>query len=657
MNPNLKLVRVLLAITLGVAGPAVLAQPDTGNVTARRGASVILSGDTLFTLYTQLGPFSPEQRAEGIIQRLDDIVAKSQSPNRIRVVEAEGFSNIVIDSLVIMSVTSEDASLAAKSRAELTKGYVAVIQKAVRQTEETYSLKSILIDVGLTLLFVVTAFLLFWLMRKFFPGAYRKLESWEGTVFRSIRYRSVEIVSAGDVTSFFIVLLKGLRLAIGLTIFYYFVVSVLSFFPWTRSWDAGPILRGLLLSILLTVAAVVTFKSATKLFMALITKVSGQKGILIRAVRVKTVEVLSEDRIVELLRGAIKFTHLVVLLGLAYLYITVLFSFFEFTRTWAGVLIGYTLKPLGNILLSFINYLPNLFFILVLVIVTRFVIKFVRLFFAEVEKGTIALPGFYLEWARPTYKIVRFLIIAFAVIVIFPYLPGSSSDAFRGVSIFLGILFSLGSVSAVANIVAGVVLTYMRPFRLGDRVKIADTIGDVIEKTLLVTRVRTIKNVDVTIPNSMVLGSHIINYSSSAQERGLILHTGVTIGYDAPWRKVHELLIAAAESTQHILKEPKPFVLQTSLDDSYVSYELNAYTDQPNVMTSTYSELHENIQDKFNEAGVEIISPHYSAVRDGNQSTIPEDHLPENYTAPSFRVQLIDTIMGKKGNNREDNKD
>jgi small-conductance mechanosensitive channel len=200
------------------------------------------------------------------------------------------------------------------------------------------------------------------------------------------------------------------------------------------------------------------------------------------------------------------------------------------------------------------------------------------------------------------------------------------------------VLFSLGSTGAVANIVAGVVLTYMRPFRIGDRVKIAETVGDVIEKTLLVTRVRTIKNVDITVPNAMVLGSHIINYSSVAKERGLILHTSVSIGYAVPWNRVHELLIAAALATDDILKEPKPFVLQTSLDDFFVNYEINAYTEKPNAMVTLYSDLHRHIQDKFNEAGVEIMSPHFSAVRDGNQAAIPDTYLSKSYQAPAFRI-------------------
>jgi small-conductance mechanosensitive channel len=270
-------------------------------------------------------------------------------------------------------------------------------------------------------------------------------------------------------------------------------------------------------------------------------------------------------------------------------------------------------------------------------VILRYVIKGIRFFFSALASGAISLPGFYQDWAIPTYKIVRFLVIAFGVVVIFPYLPGAKSPAFQGVSIFLGVLFSLGSTSAVANMVAGVILTYMRPFKMGDRVKIADAVGDVVEKTLLVTRLTTIKNVEITIPNAMVLGSHIINYSSSAKDLGLVLHTTVTIGYDAPWRKVHELLINAAQATEGALKEPAPYVLQTALDDFYVHYELNCYTNEPNMMAKTYSELHRNIQDRFNEAGVEIMSPHYSSLRDGNKATIPDEHLPKSYRAPVFR--------------------
>jgi small-conductance mechanosensitive channel len=186
------------------------------------------------------------------------------------------------------------------------------------------------------------------------------------------------------------------------------------------------------------------------------------------------------------------------------------------------------------------------------------------------------------------------------------------------------------------------VLTYARAFRVGDRVQIANTVGEVIDKGLLVTRVRTIKNVEITIPNGMVMGSHIINYSTASQEHGLILNTTVTLGYDISWRLIHETLIKAARATNGILPEPRPFVLQTSLDDFYVSYELNAYTDQPNKMAVVYSDLHQNIQDFCNEAGIEILSPHYKALRDGNPSTIPSDYQPRDYQAPPFQVNVTE---------------
>lgn len=323
---------------------------------------------------------------------------------------------------------------------------------------------------------------------------------------------------------------------------------------------------------------------------------------------------------------------------LFYIYIPLVFSFFPWTRSVGATLLGYVLGPIKFGLNAFVAYLPNLLIVFVVICFSYLAVRVARFIFREIERGTIGWPGFYPEWAMPTFKIVELLIVAFALVLIFPYLPGSDSPAFKGVSIFLGVLFSLGSTSAVANIVAGVILTYTRAFRTGDRVRIADTVGDVTGKTLLATYVRTIKNVDITIPNALVLGSHIVNFSTSAQGQPLILHTTVTIGYDAPWRQVHALLTEAAAATPAILREPKPFVLQTALDDFYVAYEINAYTDQPNRMATIYSDLHQNIQDKFNEAGVEITSPHYSAIRDGNRTAIPETYLPPEYVPSAFRL-------------------
>lgn len=362
------------------------------------------------------------------------------------------------------------------------------------------------------------------------------------------------------------------------------------------------------------------------------------KGTRIRSLQLKGFELLSAERITLFARGILRVLRLVVILALLYFFVPLVLSLFPWTEKLSPVLIGYVVNPLRQIGRGVVAFIPNLFFIVLNILVVRYLLKVVRFLFGEIERGNLRFAGFYPEWAQPTYVLVRGLAIAFTVVIIFPYIPGSNSLAFQGVSVFLGILVSLGSTSAVANAVAGIVLTYMRSFRPGELVKIADTTGDVVEKTLFVTRIRTIKNVDVTIPNSLVLNSHIINFSALAATTGLILHTEVTIGYDAPWEKVHALLIQAALATEDVLTEPKPFVLQTALEDSYVRYQLNAYTAKANQMVSIYSNLHAHIQDAFNTAGVEIMSPAYHALRDGNCITVPAAQRPEGYEPPSFRM-------------------
>jgi len=398
------------------------------------------------------------------------------------------------------------------------------------------------------------------------------------------------------------------------------------------------VLIGAVLSLAATIVFLLALKASSRLLAVIIRRLRSWRGTRIPALRLRRFEIFSSTQITDFLISLVKGLRAAVILVLGYAYISLVFSFFPWTRGLAGTLLEWVLEPLKLVGLAFVEFVPKLFFIAVIMTVTRYVLKVIHLVFSGIGSGRLELPNFPAEWAEPTYKLVRLLVAAFALVVIFPYLPGSQSDAFKGVSVFLGLLFSLGSTAAISNLVAGVVLTYMRPFRVGDRVRIADTTGDVLEKTLLVTRVRTIKHEDITIPNAMVLASHIVNFSSSARDLGLILHTGVTIGYDAPWRKIHELLLAAADATEGIAKEPEPFVLQTSLDDFYVSYELNAYTDQPNAMAVIYSRLHQSIQDAFNAAGVEIMSPHYRALRDGNEVTIPEPFRPEGYDVPGFRM-------------------
>ena len=347
------------------------------------------------------------------------------------------------------------------------------------------------------------------------------------------------------------------------------------------------------------------------------------------------------------------FLRWVLILGLVEAYLTVALGFFSATREISLTVTNWVFSQLGSMGRAVLNYLPNLLVLAVIALVTTYAVRLVRLVFSEIQKGVVNIRGFYPDWAEPTEKLVRVLILVLALIVAFPYLPGAKSPAFQGISIFLGLLLSLGSSSAVANAIAGTILTYMRSFLVGDWVQIGDTTGEVIEKTLLVTRVLTPKAEIITIPNSAVMSGSVKNFSVEAKKTGVIFHTTVTIGYDAPWRTVHQLLLNAALDTNHVRRQPAPFVLQKGLDDFYVAYELNAYTDVPREMLNIYSELHQNIQDKFNEAGVEICSPHFSSLRDGNTIAIPEQYIRPEYKAPGFRLRANEMNgMGNAASNR-----
>src|SRR5690606_25688264 len=328
----------------------------------------------------------------------------------------------------------------------------------------------------------------------------------------------------------------------------------------------------------------------------------------------------SHEILVWLFKALVTVAHVVV----GYAALLLLFSVFPWTREWASVLLSWTWRPVRAAFSGFVDFIPSLFHILVVLLLAHLFLRVLKRLTAEVESGNLVLPGFYPDWARPTLNIVRFVTYAFALVLIFPHLPGSESVAFKGVSVFLGILVSLGSTAAFSNIVAGIVITYMRSFTLGDRVQVGDVIGDVTEKTLLVTRIKTFHGETVTLPNSALLAGNTINYTVAADEKGLLLHAKVSMGYDVPWRTVHALLIDAARKTPGVSVDPEPFVLQKALNDFYVEYEINLYTREPSRMLYIYSDLHQNIQDCFFAAGVEIMSPHYRAVRDGNAAAIPD---------------------------------
>jgi small-conductance mechanosensitive channel len=383
-------------------------------------------------------------------------------------------------------------------------------------------------------------------------------------------------------------------------------------------------------AILIVVAQYFVIKLVNILFRRISNIVEKLKNRKIKTVKVKSFQLLDETRTIKLLKSCINIVRWLVILLLLYLTVPFIFSVFPPTRGIADKLFGYILGPVQKILMGLAGYIPNLITIIVIVLVFRYLIKGLRYLADEISKGRFKIKGFYPDWAYPTFNIIRTLLYVFMFIVIFPYLPGSESKIFQGVSVFIGIVFSLGSSSLINNVVSGLVLTYMRPFKVGDRIKIGEVMGNVIEKTPFVTRIRTPKNEEVTIPNSGILSAQTFNYKKKKKNHKLILHTDVTIGYDAPWRKVHQLLIDAAGRTSHVLKEPKPFVLQRAFDDFFVIYEINIYVQEADLMAVIYSELNQNIQDVFNEAGIEIMSPSYTAYRDGNKIAIPDEYLSIN---------------------------
>ena len=389
-------------------------------------------------------------------------------------------------------------------------------------------------------------------------------------------------------------------------------------------WQLG---KRILYFILVLVGQYLLFRLTNWLFRKLKLRIQKLKDTKLKPFSIQDYELLDTQKQVNLLVFLANIFRYVFMLLQLVLTVPLLFSIFPQTKSLAYKLFSYIWDPIKSILLGVVDYIPNLFTIIVIWYAVKYLVRFVHYLSTEIQSERLKITGFYADWAMPTYHIIRFLLYAFMIAMIYPYLPGSQNGVFQGISVFVGLIVSLGSSTVIGNIIAGLVITYMRPFKLGDRIKLSDTTGNVIEKTPLVTRIRTPKNEVVTIPNSFIMSSHTVNFSQSAREYGLIIHSEVTIGYDAPWRQVHQLLIEAALNTPGVVDDPRPFVLETSLSDWYPVYQVNAYIKDANQLAQIYSDLHQNIQDRFNEAGVEIMSPHYMAMRDGNESTIPKDDL------------------------------
>ena len=324
--------------------------------------------------------------------------------------------------------------------------------------------------------------------------------------------------------------------------------------------------------------------------------------------------------------------YLLILLQL-FVSIPLLFSIFPETERVTITVLGYMWNPFKEILLSIVNYIPKLCQIVVIWLCFHYLMRLIRYFAGEIESERLKINGFYPDWAKPTYYILRVLLCSLMVVMIWPLLPNSDSEVFQGVSVFIGVVVSLGSTSIIGNLMAGLVMTYMRPFHIGDYIKVGDTVGEVIEKTVFVTRIRTRKNEVVTIQNSSLMGSQTSNFSMAAKNFGIIVHTKVTIGYDAPWQQIKEIMESAALATPGIKHKPHPFMMITALNDFYVEYEINAYTDDAVKLPAVYSALHANLLKRFFEEGVEIMSPHFYALRNGKDIQMPDSFKTAPHTA------------------------
>jgi small-conductance mechanosensitive channel len=365
---------------------------------------------------------------------------------------------------------------------------------------------------------------------------------------------------------------------------------------WAAAWTAGLVL----LSLLVLRLARRLERAAERWFEA-----------RARFLRDRGLPLVTSEQVHGTVVGLVHGGKIVALLAAGTAYLLIVLDLFPWTRPAAKAVLPVLLRPLASLGGGLVAQLPNLVFLAVLWLLTRFVLRLVRAFFRAVESGTIRLSSFEQEWAAPTFRIVRLVLVAFAIVVAYPHIPGSESSVFKGISLFAGLLFSLGSSSIVANVIAGYTMTYRRAFRLGDRVQIGDVVGNVEEVKVLVTRVRTPKNEEVVIPNSTILSGNVVNYSALARKEGLIVHTTVGIGYETPWRQVEAMLLEAAARTSKLERTPPPFVLFRELGDFCVLYEINGYTRDAGAMVATRTALQRNILDVFNEYGVQIMTPAY----------------------------------------------
>ena len=491
-----------------------------------QGVPVIPFRDTLFTLYTQVGSYTPRERALAIENRIRSLADNLKfHTDSLRLEHNEANWIVYWEDQMIASIDDNDAMWADVPTAQLAASYLASIKNSIAQYREDTSLQKMAVGVVFASLIIFVVTLIIIGINKLIKWVKKRLLVLRSSLFQGFRIRGYELVSVG----------RQIKIV----------------------WTALDVVKWIL--ILISV----------------------------------------------------------------YLALPVLLNLFPTTEGYAPILLGYFIKPIKDVVQAIIAYLPNLITILVISTIFRYLLKGLHFLAQEIHHGALNFPGFYKEWALPTFHIVRVLLFAFLLIIIFPYFPGADTPIFKGVSVFIGVLFTFSSAGALGNIVSGLLLTYMRSFNIGDRVKIGEVSGDIIEKSLLATRIRTVKNEVISIPNSQIMNSHTINYSMDVEENPLIVYTHLTMAYEVPWQEVHALAKKACERVSLLEQNPAPFILQKSLDDFYVTYQINAYTKNPHKQAAIYSELHKNILDVFHEAGIELLSPHFRSVRDGSELDMP----------------------------------
>jgi len=389
-----------------------------------------------------------------------------------------------------------------------------------------------------------------------------------------------------------------------------------SIYEFLSGFDWVEISRLAGLSIAVVVGQIAVYIFVRKLFKKKINPfIASRSRQNFKGIKFRNYTLLTSARLLHISFFFSKFSMYVILIFSFYISITLLFGIYPGTRSFAYTLLHGVLDPFLSIIKSFIDYIPKLLQIVVIVVVTHYFVKIMKFVSKEIASERIVIQGFYPDWAHATFNLLRFLAYAFMVILVFPLLPDSETAVFRGVSVFLGVLFSLGSTTVISNVVAGMVLTYMRSFKLGDRVKVGEVLGDVVEKTPFAVRIKTSKKEVVTVPNGALLSSNVVNFSTSGDERsGVILYMPVTVSYEVPLRNAIELITQAALKTEKVLTNPPPFVLVKNLGNAATELELNIYTNEPEKQPRIFSDMNANIRSLFEQNGINMVTPVFGRV-------------------------------------------